>query len=134
MEQHTREVMSCRIQAKQRAVERVRHPGQRMPVPLFAGSQGPEQRTCCQSLADMRILRDVAVVIVIDEWMASDWIVDRQCDNGQQKADYRISLLRRREKADLFFRGQYLDLTTGPQRNTGEEAGKAIVDFVIADC
>ena len=75
MQQDAREVMSRRIQAKQRAIERVRHPSQRMPVRLLRRGQGPRNRIGSQALADVRIIDDIAVVVIVHERMAIDGIV-----------------------------------------------------------
>jgi hypothetical protein len=45
----------------------------------------------------VRIFGDVAVVIVVDEWMAVDWVVEGQRNDGEEKTHDRIALFSGRE-------------------------------------
>ena len=75
MDQKAGEVVTGRILMEQLPVERVRQPGERMPVSLLGCGESPGDRFPSEAVADMKILRDVAVVVVIDERVAVDRVV-----------------------------------------------------------
>ncbi len=85
------------IQAVERAIERMRHPGKGMPVRLLGRSQRPGESVGGQALADVRILGDVTVIVVIHERVMVDRVVERQRDHREKQADDGIALLRIRE-------------------------------------
>ena len=108
MQQHAGEMMPGGIQAEQRDIERMRHPGQRMPVRLLGRSQRPGESIGGQPLPHVRILGDVAVIVIIHEGMAVDRVVERERDDRQQQAHDRVPLLRIRKQAPWFW-----EATTG---------------------
>ena len=83
-----------------------------MPVGLFGRGQSPGESASGQSLAYVRVLGDVTVIVVIYEGMPVDRVINCQCQNSQQQAQSRIALLGGREEANVAWGGQYQDLTT----------------------
>ncbi len=112
--QEAGEVVSGRILMEKLVVKRMRQPGERMPVSLLGSGHGPSDGVPVQALVDVRVLGDVAVVVIIDEGMAVDRVVERQGRDYQKKAQDDIALFGRREKTcGLSWRGwQRKDLTT----------------------
>ena len=103
MQQDAGEMVARGIQAEQRTIEGMRHPGERMPVRLFGRSQRPGESVRRQTLPDVRIVDDVTVVIVVREGMTIDRIVERERDHGEKQAHDGIALLGRRKQASLAF-------------------------------
>ena len=73
--QQAGEVMSRRVLMEQLPVERVRKPGERVPVRLLGRGEGPRDRVQAEAVVDVGILGDIAVIVVIDEGMAIDRVV-----------------------------------------------------------
>ena len=121
MNQKAGEVMSRGIQVKQRAIQRVGDPGQRMPVRLLGRRQRPLESVGSQALAHVRIIDDVSVIVIIHKRMAVDRVVERQRDHRQQQADDLVPLPRIRKQACLALGRQYQDLTT---EHTEEHRGE----------
>ena len=130
-----------RAQPKQREIEGVRHPGERMPVRLLSRSQRPGEGFSSQALTNMGILSDVAVIVIIYKRVPIDGIVESQREHREKQTHNRIALLRRRKNNGRFSRRhscscgrQYEDLITEGTDNTGEETGKTrgttIVDLL----
>ena len=92
-------MMSGRVHAKQRDIQSMRHPRERMPIGLLGGSEGPRNGASGQSLTDVRVLSDVTIIVVIDEGMAVDWVVQSQSCDRQQQAHDRVALFSGREQA-----------------------------------
>ena len=101
-----------RILMKQLPVERVRQPGQRMPVPLLGCSESPGDRLPGEAVVDVKILRDVTVVVVIDERVAVDRVVERESGDHEEKAKNDVALFGRREKTWRLLRHGCKNLTT----------------------
>ena len=123
--QQAGEVVSRGVLVKQLIVKRVRHPGERVPIALLHGGEGPDGCVPVQTVTDVRILGDVAVIVIVDERVAIDRVVERQrCHHQQETQDY-VALFGRREKSRWLFkrfsRGsrQQLDLTTEEMKDTG---------------
>src|ERR1700758_1756479 len=95
-------MMSSRVHAKQRDVQSMRHPRERMPIGLLGGSGGPRNGVSGQSLTDVGVLSDVTVVVVINEGMVVDWVVESQSYDRQQQAHDRVALFSGREQAGRF--------------------------------
>jgi hypothetical protein len=70
-------VVARRIQAKHRAIQSMRHPGQRMPVCLLRRRYSPANGFQRESLADMWIPGDIAVIVIIHEWVMVNRVIDR---------------------------------------------------------
>jgi hypothetical protein len=84
--------MSRGIEVKQRDVKGVGYPGEWMPVRLFGGSQGPRDGLASQSIADVRILRDISIVIVVNKWVVVYGIVEKQRNHREKQAYHRVPL------------------------------------------
>ena len=56
-----------------------------MPVALFLGGESPGDRVPVQTVVDVRVLGNVAVIVIIDERVAVDRVVERQCGDDQEK-------------------------------------------------
>ncbi len=80
------------VLAKELIVERVRQPREWMPVSLLLGSESPGDCVPTQAVADVRVLGDVAVVVIIDEGVAIDRVVERQTSRHEQEAQNYIAL------------------------------------------
>ena len=78
MQQDAGEVVPGGIQAKQRTIKRVRHPGEWMPVRLLGRGQRPRDGIGGQSLTEVRVVDDIAVIIVVHERVAVDRVVKRE--------------------------------------------------------
>ena len=51
------------------------------------------------TVVDVRVLGDVAIVVVVDERVAVDRVVERQRGDHQQETQNYVALFRRREKS-----------------------------------
>src|ERR1700737_1197731 len=98
MNQHAGEVMSGWVQMKELVVERMGKPGKGMPVGLLGGSQCPGDGRGAESIADVGIFGDVAVVVVVDEDMPVDRVVQRKCDDDEEKTQDDVAFVGRLEK------------------------------------
>ena len=63
-----------------------------MPIALLHGGHGPADRVTGHTIMDMWVLGDVAIIVVIDERMAVDWVVERKCGDYQEKTQNNIAL------------------------------------------
>ena len=113
------------IQAKQRDIEGMRHPGERMPVGLLGRGQGPFERIGGQALTNVGVLGDVTVIVIVHEGMAIDGVVESQRYHREKQADDRVAFLGRGEDARRLRCGrsflggrQYQDLTTEDTEDT----------------
>ena len=93
MQQDAGEMMPGGIQAKQRDIEGVRHPGERMPVGLLGRGQSPFESIGGQALTNVRVLGDVTVIVIVHEGMAIDGVVESQRYHREKQADDRVALL-----------------------------------------
>ena len=112
MQQDAGEVVPGGIQPKQRDIQRMRHPGQRMPVRLLGRSQRPFESVPQSAPAARANSCDVTIVVVVHERMVIDRVVERKRDHRQQQTDDLVPLLRIRKQVRLVFREQHQDLTT----------------------
>src|SRR5579872_5301201 len=76
-----------------------------MPIRLLGRSQRPLESRGGQPLAYVRVLGDVAVVIVVDERMVIDRVVKRERDHGQQQTRDGIASLQRRKQTQRLLCG-----------------------------
>ena len=67
MEDHTGEVMPGRPQTEELAIEHVRKPGDRMPVPGMRVAKGPIESVPGQTGSNFGSICDVSGVIKVDE-------------------------------------------------------------------
>src|SRR5579862_509056 len=104
MDQQTGEVMSCSIEMEELVIQRMREPGQRMPISLLGRSERPTDRIPAEAGANVRILGDVTIVIVVDETMPVNRVIDRQRGHYEQKRKNKIPLLRRSKQASVALR------------------------------
>jgi hypothetical protein len=86
VQQDTDEMMPNGILAKQREVRFVLDPGKRMPVRSFGRSPCPPEGFPAQTLTDVRILRDVTIVVIVYKRMAIDRVVERKRDHRENQA------------------------------------------------
>ena len=73
-----------------------------MPVCLLGRGDCPSDGTCRETLPHVRVLGDVAVIVIIDERMPVHRIVERECNQREKK----------RRNRDWIFLGQQQDLNT----------------------
>jgi hypothetical protein len=71
-------VMSGRVQVKELIVERVGKPGKGMPVGVLRGGPCPGDRRGAESIVDVWIFSDVAIVVIVDKGMPVDRVVERK--------------------------------------------------------
>ena len=121
----------------------MRDPRQRMPVGLLGRRQRPADCVNGQPLAYVRILRYVAVIVVIHERMPIYGIVKRKCRYGEKQTYYRIALLGRRKQArrlarlrSFFLGRQQRDLITEntEEHRGGNREGTGSKKLLISDC
>jgi hypothetical protein len=79
-------VMSGRVQAEKSKVESVRQPGQGMPVRLGIGGKSPFHCGPRQARLDMGVVRDVSMIVEVDEPVVSDLVVEPKDNRGQHQA------------------------------------------------
>ena len=89
-----------------------------MPVSLLRGGKGPGKGIPVQTVVDVKVLGDIAVVIVIDKGMAIDRVVERERGDNQQETENDIALFGRGEKTRLLRGWQQKDLTTEDTEDT----------------
>ena len=80
-------VMSSRVEPEPLNIEHVGEPGQRMPVAVFERAEGPPDSLQAQAVADDRILYDVLVVIISNEFETAYLPVDRRGDDDEGQSD-----------------------------------------------
>ena len=98
MNQEAGEVVAGGILVEQLIVKRVRQPCDGMPVSQIPGSERPADRAAVQTLVDVRIFGDVAVVIVIDKGVTVGWVIEREGGYHQEQAQDDVTLFGRGEK------------------------------------
>src|SRR5713101_9377376 len=81
-----RKKMRAGVGAKQLHVDHVRDPRQRMPIRLIHVRKGPLNAGPRQTAENVRIVRDVAGIVVIDERVSANLCVDRE-DQEKKPAD-----------------------------------------------
>src|SRR6476660_688808 len=83
-----------------------------MPIALLGGRKGPADGVPVDALVNVSVPGDVTIVIVVNEGVAVDRIVNRQCRYHQQQTQDHIALFRRCEKTWRLFGHGCKDLTT----------------------
>ncbi len=78
-------VVPTRLQLKQLDIERVRQPGQRMPIVKIRMQQRPLHRRPPQHPLDIWVCRHAAVVVKIDEKVAMHWGVKHHDRDREQQ-------------------------------------------------
>src|ERR1700691_2838521 len=73
------------VQSQKFAVERVREPGQRMPVRLLVCGESPLHSRPGQAGPYVRVVDDIGVVIIAEKAVTSYRVVASQHGNGQQQ-------------------------------------------------
>ncbi len=69
MDDYARQVMTRRIHAEERNIKRMREPSDGMPICVLGRRECPLDGVGSQAVADMRIFRDVAIIVVVHERM-----------------------------------------------------------------
>ena len=87
MQQKIDDVRPGGIQAEELEVERVREPGERMPVRRGVGGERPLHRVPLEAGLDVYVLGYVQVVIVVDEREMANRVIDRERGNGEEKSE-----------------------------------------------
>ena len=77
VQQDAGEVVACGIQTKQRAIQSMGHPGQRMPVCLLRRCYSPANGFERESLSNMEIPGDVTIIVIIHERVTVNRVIDR---------------------------------------------------------
>ena len=85
VEEDADKVVRPGVEPKERAVSHVGDPGQRMPVARVPGGQRPAEAGPGQPLLDRGIVRDVVVVVVIDEGMRPRRQINQQRGKRKQQ-------------------------------------------------
>ena len=83
VQQDTHRVMSRRVQAKKLAVESVGKPGQGMPVRLIISGKSPFHCLPRQARPHMRVVRDVLIVVIVEEPVVSHGAVEHNHNRNQ---------------------------------------------------
>src|SRR5690242_17995008 len=73
------------LQPKERAIEHVRQPGQRMPIRNLEGCEGPLHPRPGKAVLHHHVLGDVKVIVVVDEVMMGGRVIDDQRDRAQNQ-------------------------------------------------
>jgi hypothetical protein len=63
-------VMAGRIQSVKLTIQRMGKPGERMPILCISGIKGPDENLPIQSHVEDGIIRDIVLIVEIDERMA----------------------------------------------------------------
>src|ERR1700746_1224947 len=77
--------MSGRIEVKERDIQRMGDPGKWMPVALVKRRRRPVNRLPVHAGLQMRIVKDVARIVVIDETVVKRREIDRNGCNSKQQ-------------------------------------------------
>ena len=67
MKEKINDVMPAGVCTEKLAIKHMRQPGQRMPVAGMARGEGPDGTDTCQAGINIRVIRDVNVVVEVDE-------------------------------------------------------------------
>ena len=78
MQQRVGVMVSGWIQMEELAIEHVGEPGERMPVALVIAGERPLDRLPIETIANVSVVRYVAIVVVVDKRMPADRVVE--CD------------------------------------------------------
>src|SRR5215831_1373959 len=88
MEKDVGEVVATGAAAEELNVQRVRHPGQRMPVSGVKVLEGPFCRVVVYTAVNVRVVDHVHMVVGVNEGVLSHRPVQSQRDRSQQETDY----------------------------------------------
>ena len=91
MQQQTCQMVPRRLEVEPLAIQHVRHPRQRMPIAGIKGLERPGHAGPRQPPLDMRVARDVQLVVVKQELMGADWPIHGQGDETQSRADQSLA-------------------------------------------
>ncbi len=97
MQQYVGAVVASRIELKQLAIQSVREPGHRMPIGLIVGGESPRYRVPSETCLNVEVVRDIAIVVVIDERMLNRRIVKNDGCDHEDKTQNKDLLLRSSE-------------------------------------
>jgi hypothetical protein len=81
VQNHVRPVMHSGVESEDLAIEHVRKAGERKPIVVVEGSEGPPDAIPAESIADVRIIGDVNGIVIIDEIVRADLAVNGKCRN-----------------------------------------------------
>ena len=95
MQQDIHVVMSGWVQAEKLAVERVGKPGQGMPVRHIVSGESPFHGRPRQARPDVRILRNVLIVVIAEETVVNHGVVRHKHNGGQQQTQQQRAFRRR---------------------------------------
>src|SRR5262245_2906151 len=85
--------MALRIQPIQVAVQHVRQPRQRMPIPGISSGESPDDTFSGESCLHIAVFHNVCMVVVGDEIVVSRLPIDRNSRHDQNQNDY-ITMIR----------------------------------------
>jgi len=85
MKKHAGLVVSGGILIVHLEIQRVRQPGNRVPVTGIVGDEGPAHGLPREAALDVKVLGDINIVVVIDERMAFDGIVKGNAKDDQKE-------------------------------------------------
>jgi hypothetical protein len=94
VKKNIREVRAGWICSIQLTIQRVGKPGERMPVLRVTRIKGPDKGLPGEPSLNVFILRDVVLIVKIDEGMVRDWTIDNPSPERQNQAkeNYEIVL------------------------------------------
>src|SRR5271166_3411079 len=95
-------VMAAGVEPKQLDVQRVRKPSQRMPIVKIGMQQRPLDHRQIQHL-NVGVVRDVAVVVEVDERIAVHRVVKRDGRHQEQQAEKQHLISRRTEAVPRWY-------------------------------
>src|SRR5271156_796961 len=102
MNQHAVEVMAGRVQRKELVIESMREPSQGMPIRRrFCGREGPLDRGPPEAATNIRIRRDINIVIPPDKRVPSNWTVEKNRHCREQSEENCIQLVAGEERRVL---------------------------------
>src|SRR5580700_7212675 len=86
MERQVHGMVPAGIQSKQLVIHGMRDPSQRMPkLDVLEGSERPANCVPVQFRLDVRVRRDIKVVVIVDEWIMVDRVVKGDGRNHEDK-------------------------------------------------
>src|ERR1017187_6075894 len=88
MNENAGQVMVARVEAEQLTIQRVRQPGQRMPVRLFVRSQRPTNRLPTEAAGQVWISDHVLVIVDVDEVAVANWTIKGQRPSDQHHPEH----------------------------------------------
>ena len=87
MQDETGEVMACRLQPVKLKVQRVRQPGERMPVSCISGRKRPHQGPPAKTFLDPLIVGDIQWIVEVDEIVLQHPSIKQGGHRCQQETD-----------------------------------------------